>query len=86
MRARLLMAGLAATAAAQAAPATYKKSGPDARGIVVHWVKCENGNVATVQCHRDDAHCGAQFDRPLAREAVVACESIQGLVMEPLRK
>lgn len=71
---------------AQAAPATYKKSGPDPRGIVVHWVKCENGNVSTVQCQKDEAHCGEQFDRYLAREAVVACDSIQGLVMEPVRK
>ncbi len=71
---------------ASAAPATYKKSGPDPRGLVVHWVKCENGNVSTVQCHRDEAHCGQQYDRYLAREAVLACDSIQGLTMEPVRK
>lgn len=86
MKPFLLLAGLLAAVAAQATPATYKKSGPDPRGIVVHWVKCENGNVSTVQCQKDETHCGEQLDRYLAREAVVACESIQGLVMEPVRK
>ena len=71
---------------ASAAPATYKKSGPDARGVVVHWVKCDNGYVSTVQCLNDTAHCGEQFDRYLAREAVLACDSFQGLIMEPVKK
>lgn len=78
----LLLSGTAALAA----PATYKKSEPDPRGVVAYWVKCEDGNVAVTQCLRDEGRCGKSWDLSLASAAVEACQGIHGLVMEPVRK
>lgn len=75
---------IASTAlAANAAPATHRKAGPDAAGVVTHWVKCDNGNVSTAQCLRDIVHCGPGYDRTLASQAIAACDAIVGLVPEP---
>ena len=79
----LFVLGWLSTGAVMAAPATYKKSGPDPQGVSTFWVKCENGNVSTVACLRDDAHCGAEHRQSLVTAAVMACESIQGLTMVP---
>lgn len=69
-----------------AAPATSKKGAPDAYGTITYWVKCDNGNVTTTQCFRDQLHCGERIDVPLPVAANLACDSMQGLIMEPIRK
>ena len=79
----LLILGALLISTAFAAPATYKKSGPDPQGITTFWVKCENGNVSTVACLRDVSHCGERSDQSLMTAAVMACEGIQGLTMVP---
>ncbi len=82
MKKMLTVALLLLAGAANAAPATYKKSGPDRYGVTTFWVKCENGNVSTTQCLRDVAHCGSGNDSLLLAAAVLACDSIVGLMLE----
>lgn len=83
MRHYLPLTLLAVSLAAAAAPATYKKAGPNAEGISTFWVKCDNGNVAVAQCLKDEAHCGVGAGNSLPREAVLVCEGIVGLISVP---
>jgi len=81
----VLLSLLGVVASAAAAPATYKKSGPDRYGVTTFWVKCENGNVSTTQCLKDVSHCGEGSNHSLMTAAVLACDGIMGLTMGPAK-
>lgn len=86
MKTILTLSLLAAASAAFAVPSTFKKGTPDAYGVTSYWVKCDNGNVTVVQCFRDTQRCGERSDQALQQVAIAACDSMQGLTMEPIKK
>lgn len=74
---RWALLGMAAVATlAMAEPMVSQQGAPDANGLIRYWVKCENGNVAVMECLKDQHHCGERRDQPIAREATVACDGI----------
>jgi hypothetical protein len=66
---------------ATAAPQVSQKAAPDARGVVAYWVKCDNGDVAVIDCFKDKLHCGEQYDQPIQRVALAACAAIGPLTL-----